>query len=523
MKRGLWTACTLAVAAVLVGAPSAFAGKAKDTVVWTTDRDVDTADPYYNNTREIVITGRLVHDSLLDRDPNTGEYKPLLAKSFKWIDNLTMEFDLREDVVFHNGKKFDADDVVYTFNHVVDPASGVLTRNNVDWIKKAEKIGPYKVRVHLARNFPAALDYLSGPTPILPKGHYDKAPMRATADPKDKGGKTVQMKDYGAVVPIGTGPYKITKFTPGQGFEMVANKNYFAGGPKGKPKIGKLVFRTIKDKETQIAELLTGGIDWVWDVSKDKAENLKKLPQLTVLEAPTMRVSYLVFDAAGKGGKNPFQDMRVRQAVAYAVNKEAIAKNLVGSSAPVVHAACYPSQFGCTQDVKKYEYSPDKAKKLLAEAGFANGLTVDFYGYRERPFTEAVIGDLQKVGIKANLKWLQYKALREKNWDGSAQFSHLTWGSYSVNDASAIVSHFFKHDKDDMSHDPEVKKYLDVADNSTDPEERKTNYKKALQLIAEKAYWVPLFAYTKFYAYTKDLDFIPSEDEIPRFYLAKWK
>jgi peptide/nickel transport system substrate-binding protein len=523
MKRGLWTSCALAVAAVLAGTPAAFAGKAKDTLVWTTDRDVETVDPYYHNIRETVILQRLAFDSLLERDPKTGNYVPLLAKSFKWIDKRTMEFDLREDVVFHNGKKFDADDVVYTFNFVVNPAHGVITRTNVDWIKSAEKLGPYKVRVHLARDFPAALEYLSGPTPILPKGHYDKAPMKSKTAAADKGAQVAQMRDYGALMPVGTGPYKITKLTPGQSFEMVANRNYFAGSPKGKPKIGKLVFRTIKDKETQVAELLTGGIDWIWDVSKDKAENLKKLPQLSVLEAPTMRVSYLVFDAAGKGGKTPFQDVRVRQAVAYAVNKEAIAKNLVGSGAPVVHSACYPSQFGCTEDVKKYEYSPEKAKKLLAEAGFPNGLTVDFYGYRERPFTEAVIGDLQKVGVKANLKWLQYKALREKNWDGSAQFSHLTWGSYSVNDASAITSHFFKHSKDDMSHDPEVKKYLDIADNSTDPEERKANYKKALQMIADKAYWVPLFAYTKFYAYTKDLDFIPSEDEIPRFYLAKWK
>ena len=235
-----------------------------------------------------------------------------------------------------------------------------------------------------------------------------------------------------------------------------------------------------------------------------------------------MRVSYLAMDAVGKGGKNPFQDVRVRRAMNHAVDKDALAKNLVGGASYAIHSACYPTQFGCTQDVPKYEYDPVKAKKLLAEAGYPDGFTIDYYGYRQREYSEAIIGYLKAVGVKTNLKWLQYRALRPKTWDGSAQLVNLTWGSYSINDASAITSHFFKHGKDDYAHDPDAKKWLEIADASTDPAVRKDAYQKALTVIADKAYWVPLFPYAKFYVFSKDLNFSPTADEIPRFFYAKW-
>ena len=100
MYRKLLATTAIALAATVIAAPSVMAGKANDTLVWTTDREAAVADPYYNNTRELVIIGNTVWDGLLFRDLDTGEFKPLLATSFKWVDNVTIDFDLREDVVF---------------------------------------------------------------------------------------------------------------------------------------------------------------------------------------------------------------------------------------------------------------------------------------------------------------------------------------------------------------------------------------------------------------------------------------
>ena len=99
----------------------------------------------------------------------------------------------------------------------------------------------------------------------------------------------------------------------------------------------------------------------------------------------------------------------------------------------------------------------------------------------------------------------------------------MTWGSYSINDISAITSYFFKFSSDDMSRDPDVKNWLEVGDTSIDTNVRKTNYTKALKRIAEQVYWLPMFTLAINYAYTKDLDFTPRTDEIPRFFTSKWK
>jgi len=511
-----------ALAATAISMP-AHAGKANDTLVWATDRDAETILPYYNPIREVVIMGTLGWDSLLYRN-DKFEYEPLLAKSFKWVDDVTMEFVLREDVKFHNGKQFKAEDVAYTINHVVAKDSGTTTRSNVDWMKSAEVVSDFVVRINLVKPFPAALEYLAGPVVIYPKGNFDNA--------KDVGGK----KDYGTAPAMGTGPYIVSAQKPGEAFTFKANPNYF-GGPKGKPKIGTIVFRVIPDPEAQIAELLTGGVDWLWDVPKDKAEQIGTMGPITVVSAPTMRISYVQFNssarppcatgkcaATGDGGvQSPFLKKEVRMAVAHAVNREAIAKNLVGGASEVMHSACYPTQFGCTSDVPRYDYDPAKAKALLAKAGYPNGFETDIYAYRQREYTEAVIGDLAQVGIKANLKYMQFKALRELVWGAKTPFNNMTWGSFSINDVSAILSVFFNNERDDLNMDPEVAAWLVKGDTSVDPAVRKENYKKALTKIAQEVYWLPLFSYSKYYAFSKDLNFKPTPDELPQFYNASWK
>ena len=156
--------------------------------------------------------------------------------------------------------------------------------------------------------------------------------------------------------------------------------------------IGRIVQRTIPERNTQIAELLAGRADWMWRVPADQADQLNASGKINVVNELTYRIGYLTFDAAGTTGKNPFQDIRVRKAVAHAIDREAIVKALVQGKSEVVHAACFPSQFGCSDDVTKYKFDPALSKKLLAEAGYPDGLSVDFFAYRERDFAEAMIG-----------------------------------------------------------------------------------------------------------------------------------
>jgi len=511
VKSVLWAASL----AVLAASP-ALAGKDNDTLVWSTSTEMDTPDLYYGNQREALINAYAQCDSLLHRDPKTNEYLPLLATSWKWLDDTTLEMELRKGVKFHDGTDFDAQDVADTLNHLAAPDSDMKIRVVVDWIKNVEVVDTHKIRIHSKAPTPAAFEYLSGTSPIYPSGHYQKAPEVPGADGKTR-------RDWGAVLPVCTGPYKIEDYQPGQSLTLVKNPDYFDGSPKGKPTIGKIVYRTIKDTETQVAELVTGGVDWIWGVPPENADMLNTMPNITVVSAPTMRMSFLALDAAGRTGKNPLTDVRVRRAIAHAIDREAIAKNLVGEGAAVQKSLCVPVQFGCETDVTQYDYNPEKAKQLLAEAGYPNGFGVQFYAYRDRPYSEAVINYLRAVGINAELQFLQWRALRPLIVDNKTPIAHLTFGSNGMLDASASTGHYFQFSPDDYARDEEVRGWLAKAEGTMDPTIRKELYSKALKKIADQAYYLPLFIYGRTYAFTSDLDYPLTDDEMAHFYMAKWK
>lgn len=499
-----------AVAVLPLGCP-AWADKASDTLTWTTGRELAFSLPYFVTSREQLIIESLSHDTLVYRTPKSGQYEPLLATSWRWVNDTTLEFQLREGVTFHNGAAFGADDVVYTLKYVSAPDSGVVTRANVGWIKDVEKVGEHTVRIHTNGPFPAALEFLAGPNPMFPKGLFDNIRRDAAGRP-----------NYASVKAVGTGPYVITDVRPGQSVTVTRNERYF-GGVKGRPPIKIIVFRTLADPQTQMTELLAGGVDWMWELSKDQADRLRDLDLVKVVSAPTMRINFLQFDAAGKSGNTALKDLKVRQAIAHAVNREAIAKALIGSSAEVVNSACYPTQFGCTQDVATYKYDLATARRLMAESAHPKGFETDLLAYRDRAVAEAVAADLAKIGIRTNLRFLQYKAMVDLIWGNKAAMVDSTWGSSSMNDVSAITSNFFTGGRDDYCMDDGVAQDLKRGDTTIDPEERKAAYKRALTVIADKVCWLPMFAYSLDYAFSKDLNFTPTTDEIPQFYRASWR
>lgn len=506
MKTVLLKSSILALAVSVVAAAGALADKANDTLNVAYTKELENVDSYFNSSREGVVLQRAIWDGLIYRDPVTNEYKGNLATSWKWVDDKTLELNLRKGVKFHDGSDFDADDVVATVNFVADEKNGVKTQRNVNWMESAEKIDQYTVRIHTKDVFPAAIEFLSGPVSMYPAEYYAKV------GPSGMGLK-----------PVGTGPYKAVEVVPGQHFVLEKNENYF-DGPKGQPTIGKIDIRTIPDVNTQIAELFSGNLDLIWQVPADQSEKLAQMgDRFTVANESTMRIGYLAMDAAGRSSKdNPFTKLKVRQAVNYAIDRKALVDNLLKGKSKVVWSACFPSQFGCTEDVKEYPYDPEKAKQLLAEAGYKDGFTTPFYAYRNRDYAEAIASYLNAVGIKTDFKMLQYSALREKSMKGEVPFQFLTWGSFSINDASAIVSQFFKGGELDDARDPQVKEWLAVADSATDPDKRKEYYKKALRRIADQAYWAPMFSYNTNYVFTKEVNYTPTADEVLRFTTMTW-
>ena len=219
---------------------TAHADKADDTLNVAFTKELENVDSYFNSSREGVVLQRAVWDGLIYRDPKTNQYKGNLATEWTWIDDVTLELKLREDVKFHNGEPFTAADVVYTVDFVADEANGVKTQRNVNWMESAEKVDDYTVRLHLKAPFPAAIEYLSGPVSMYPDEYY------AAAGPTGMGLK-----------PVGTGPYKVVSVEPGKHFVLEKYEDYH-DSPKGAAAIGRIDIRTIPDVNTQLAELLSG-------------------------------------------------------------------------------------------------------------------------------------------------------------------------------------------------------------------------------------------------------------------------
>jgi peptide/nickel transport system substrate-binding protein len=485
----------------------ALAGKKDDTIRFASDQSPENLDPFFNNVRIGVIIGANVWDTLVYRDPKTNEYKGNLAKSWKQIDERTIEFELREGVRFHNGEEFDADSVVYTLNYVADPANKSTTQQNVSWIEKAEKLDKYRVRVITKKVFPAAIEYLAGPVVIHPAKYY------AEVGPKGMNAR-----------PVGSGPFKVAAYTPGKSLLLERNADYFKESPKGSAKVAKVEIRFIPDRQTQMAEILAGGADLIMHVPKDQAEQAGRVPHLQVVSGETMRIVFLQMNSREDTPAAPLKDIRVRRAIAHAIDRESIVKNIVGAGARVLHTQCFPSQFGCTDEgAPRYAYDPALAKKLLAEAGFPNGLDISLFAYRERNQTEAIISNLQAVGIRANLTYSQYAAMRDQVRANKSALSHQTWGSFSVNDVSASTPVYFTFEADDITRDAEVRDLLVKGNNSVDPNVRKQAYQQALAAISERMYSVPLWSLPVFYVATRDLAFTAYPDEMVRFWEMSWR
>ncbi len=498
---------TIAAGSIALAPSAALAGKDDDTLNAAFLLEVTTLDHYKETGREGLIVSRHLYDNLLYKDWSTGEIVPALAKSYAFIDDTTIEFKLNEGVKFHNGAVMTADDVVYTLNLVSSPEYNARYQIAVAWIEKAEKIDDHTVRLHMKSPYPLALEMLAGNLPIYPKAYYEEV------GPDGMG-----------VRPVGTGPYRLLEMTPGTRFVMERFDDYYAESPKGRPAIKNLIVRVLPEPNTQYAEMLNGRLDWIWKIPPDEAANLDRSGRVQVKATPIMRIAYINLNPTYDEGNSPLANLKVRQAIHHAINRQAIVDAFVGGGAELIHTVCNPIQFGCTDDVTKYPYDLERARTLMAEAGYPDGFDMELVvSGTPRPQVEAIAADLAKIGIDMSINEQQWASATDM-WRGARIAMRMgNWGSYGIGDIGLITSHYFGDSDENFVRDPEVIEWLQIGDTSVDPAERKKNYAKALKRISEGAFWVPLWTFNVNYALSPDLDFTLDPDEFARWFKAEWK
>lgn len=322
-----------------------------------------------------------IFDSLMEINNETGEIEPALAT--EWTvseDGTSYAFTLREGVTFHDGSEFNADDVVATFEAGRDPANAYAADYEVATVEVVDPL-----HVQIVRETPD-VTYLRrlAETQIISDQQFAEGGNQAIEEN-----------------PIGTGPFKFVEWQKGSRIVLNANENYWE---TGKPYVAELIFRPIPESATRLAAIQTGEVDIVNRLSADEAESLLRIETVNVVRYPADRVYYITFNNLSTGVGLPTEDARVRQAMNYAVNRQAIVDGLFNGFANLSSGFITPANLGHDESFVPFPYDPEKAKALLAEAGFADGFEIGmacpigaYTNFEE--VCQAIAADLAAVGI----------------------------------------------------------------------------------------------------------------------------
>ncbi|OGZ45132.1 MAG: hypothetical protein A2756_03350 [Candidatus Ryanbacteria bacterium RIFCSPHIGHO2_01_FULL_48_27] len=422
-----------------------------------------------------------VYDGLLAA--REGGLQPALATSWKRIDSTTLEFKFREGIRFHNGNLFDADDVVYTLNWVIDEKTRIPGKNRFDWIKGAEKTGKDTVRVFLLQPFALDLLALATRQPMLDGETHRKLENKC---------------DYGRLSPVGTGPYKVTSHDTNQGIRLVASENPRSG--KARPgSVKRFHIISVPDRQTQLAKLLVGEIDVVRGLSKDEVVNLSRQEGIDISFVETFDMVHLWIDASGRSGNAALKDVRVRRAIFSAINRAEIGHEFFpGNSRPLARI-CFTGQFGCPADTAPIPFDPEVARSLLREAGYGNGFDLAIYvNATEKYLAEAVSGYLDKIGIRTSIQSLTQTVFRKTRPKGVFQmvvdqgafgnFAHVCYGLRSYVNVHTV----------DYWKDEGLVALVEKGCQTHDPVEQRVLFRRVLDQIHDQALAVAFSAPTAF-------------------------
>ena len=325
--------------------------------------------------------------------------------------------------------------------------------------------------------------------------------------------------------PVGTGPYKLVKWTRKQEHLLVRNDDYW--GPK--PSYKYVRVRIIPETATQIAELISGGVDVIKAVPPDQMDVINKSGQARTATAQILRTAMLQLDQAARGGPNPFTDRRVRQAVNLAIDADAAIKHVLNGLGDRVATVVNPMAFGFDPSIKPYKQDIPRAKRLLADAGFPNGIDIRFRTGLEvvEPAVlqtdEVLSADMAKAGIRAQLNYIGDQTVytaQVKDSKAGPMFN-WSWGYYSIFDADAILYDVFKCGEPWSYYCNKDLDELIVAGRSTlDQKKRAEIYTKAQTLLFEDAAYVFKWGLRGVWGISNRVNYEAPRDEIDRMWLV---
>jgi peptide/nickel transport system substrate-binding protein len=456
---------------------------AQGTLIIAQGTDPTNLDPALATDSPSATVNSHIFETLFELTPE-GTIEPNLATGYSVsADGLTWTLDIRQGVTFHDGTPLTAAHVKASLDRFIDPANAYTFRFLLSRIQEVVVTGDFQVQIKLASTF----------APLLAHMTHSSTSIVMTGLDLD-------------VTPIGTGPFRFVSWDRGQRVDLARYDGYWGE----KPGIEGLRFLAVPENTTRMALVETGEAHVSVRVPPQDIARLNANPNVTVQNVSSLRTIYIYFNHT----MAPFTDVRVRQAVNYAVNKEEIAEFVLGGAVRVSDAPVSPGVFGYTP-VGSYAYNPERAKALLAAAGYPNGFDITLYSPNGRylqdiQISEAIQSQLAEVGINATIETLEWAAYLAKTnvpaADNEVPMAMLGWGTVT-GDADYGLYALFHTDQ----HVPAgsnrsfyssgiVDALLDEARSNPDPAVREAMYNDAMKILWEEAAWLFLHSETQLVA-----------------------
>jgi len=454
---------------------------------------------------------RQIFDTLLRRNPTTLQLEGNLAESWRLLNETTWQFKLRRGVKFHNGEPFDGAAVKFSIERMLNPKQGAPGRTSIALIDHVDVLDPYTVNVVTAKPFPLLPVRMSpgqcGTVGILPPKY------------------TAQVGDAGfAVKPVGTGPYRLVEWVKDDHLILEANPGYHFHPPA----VERLVFRPVPELTTRVAALLSGQADLVSDIPPDE---VGKITQSGVarIEVSTLGGFVIMVKITNYLMPGPWEDVRVRRAINYAVDMDTILKTVLEGYGQVLGVPLEKEAFGYDPNIKWYGYDPEKARALLREAGYPNGFDMTLHAPNHRymndvELMQAVAAMLGKVGIRAKVQvWEQ--SLYTTKWRQRQLLPAylVAWGGAGLFDGDLLVNSLYSHSALAIYKNAALDGLLLDAQGTNDAQKRKALYWKAQELIYQEAPILKAYQQAHIFGVSTRLDWHPWIDNMLFLYDAKLK
>lgn len=443
-----------------------------------------------------------IYDTLVWRSEDL-EIIPALATHWDIVDDLTWDFHLRQGVLWHDGEEFTARDVKYTLDYILDPANASQYAPYHVLVDRVEVMDDYRVRFITKEPHPLLLARLSM-TQIFAE-HYMEA----------------HDTEYLAHNPMGTGPFQFVEWVKDERVVMERNPHHFRGAPE----IHRLIFRPVPEASTRIAELMTGNVDVIVNVPPHQIETIEASDRARVGSVSSVRVIFLGINTTIEG---PMQDPLVRQALNYAINREIIIEAILeGLGTPLAPGGLSNYHFGYDPEIPIFPYDPEKARELIAQAGYPNGFSLhlmipDGRYMMDREVGEAVAGMLQAIGLEVTyevLEWGVYFGHIQGRTLGHLYL--LGWGGATVDAEGTVGPLLYSGNPLSFYSNPRVDALIDKGRTVVDPEERQAIYSQLSRLLREEAPWVYLHQQMDVYGLSNRLLWEPRPDERLWMYTAQ--